>query len=89
MEKIKEKDIVMLVISYLREEYNRLKSTLLAHQNPTSFQELHGILADHDFMIKRFNLLLLPLRPLPIHPPFVPTLVLPLLFLITYKHFSS
>ncbi|KAL4574294.1 hypothetical protein LXL04_021123 [Taraxacum kok-saghyz] len=39
-EPVKEKDLVMLVISGLREEYNGLKSTLLARQAPTSFQEL-------------------------------------------------
>nr|KAJ0227784.1 hypothetical protein LSAT_V11C100034910 [Lactuca sativa] len=34
----------MLVISGLREEYNVLKSTLLARQSPTAFVELHGLL---------------------------------------------
>lgn len=52
-EPIKEKDLVMLVISGLRDEYNGLKSTLLARQFPTAFSELHGLLADHDFMIKK------------------------------------
>ncbi|KAI3765927.1 hypothetical protein L2E82_15974 [Cichorium intybus] len=52
-EPVKEKDLVMLVISGLREEYNGLKSTLLARQAPISFQDLHGLLADHDFMVKK------------------------------------
>ncbi|XP_052626864.1 protein FAR1-RELATED SEQUENCE 3-like [Lactuca sativa] len=52
-EPVKEKDLVILVISGLREEYNGLKSTLLARQSPTSFQDLHGLLVDHDFMIKK------------------------------------
>ncbi|KAL4565328.1 hypothetical protein LXL04_029417 [Taraxacum kok-saghyz] len=52
-EPVKEKDLVMLVIYGLRDEYNGLKSTLLARQSPTAFSELHGLLADHDFMIKK------------------------------------
>lgn len=44
-EPVKEKDLVMLVISGLREEYNGLKSTLLARQSPTAFVELHGLLS--------------------------------------------
>ncbi|KAL7599089.1 hypothetical protein Lser_V15G26377 [Lactuca serriola] len=43
----------MLVISGLREEYNGLKSSLLARQSHTSFQDLHSLLVDHDFMIKK------------------------------------
>lgn len=52
-ESIKEKDLVMLVISGLREEYNGLKSTILARPTPISFQDLNGLLADHDFMVKK------------------------------------
>lgn len=52
-EPMKEKDLVMLVISGLREEYNGLKSTLLGRQFPTAFAELHGLLSDHDYMIKK------------------------------------
>lgn len=52
---VKDKDLVMLVISGLREEYNGLKSTLLARQNPTSFTELYGLLSDHDYVIKKFT----------------------------------
>lgn len=52
-EPIKEKDLVMLVILGLREEYNGLKSTLLPRQIPTAFGELHGLLSDHDYMAKK------------------------------------
>ncbi|GKC31956.1 hypothetical protein Tco_1039250 [Tanacetum coccineum] len=38
----------------LREDYNGLKSTLLARQAPTTFYELQGLLTDHDYMIKQF-----------------------------------
>ncbi|KAD5508972.1 hypothetical protein E3N88_16675 [Mikania micrantha] len=49
---IPESDLVMLVISGLREEYNGLKSTPLIRQTPTPFANLYGLLEDHDFMIK-------------------------------------
>lgn len=52
-EPMKEKDIVMLVISGLREEYNSLNSTLIARQPPVAFLELSGLLADHEYMIKK------------------------------------
>ena len=52
-EPVKEKDLVMLVISGLCEEYNGLKSTLMDRQLSTSFQELQCLLADHDFMVKK------------------------------------
>lgn len=52
-EAFKEKDLVMLVIAGLREDYNGLKSTLLARQAPTAFHELQGLLSDHDYMIKQ------------------------------------
>ncbi|KAK1420567.1 hypothetical protein QVD17_22267 [Tagetes erecta] len=52
-EPIKEKDLVMLVISGLRDEYNGMKSTLLARQFPTAFSELHGLLCDHEYMIRK------------------------------------
>ncbi|KAD7117701.1 hypothetical protein E3N88_04969 [Mikania micrantha] len=52
-EPFKEKDLVMLVISGLRDEYNGLKSTLIARQVPTAFAELNGLLSDHDYMIKQ------------------------------------
>ncbi|KAD7117385.1 hypothetical protein E3N88_04653 [Mikania micrantha] len=52
-EPMKEKDIVFLVISGLREEYNGLKSTLLTRQFPTAFSELHGLLSDHEYLITK------------------------------------
>nr|KAJ0211326.1 hypothetical protein LSAT_V11C400226510 [Lactuca sativa] len=61
-EPVKEKDLVMLVISGLWEEYNGLKSILLARQAPTSFQDLHGLLADHDFMIKKTSPVVAPVQ---------------------------
>lgn len=52
-EPAKEKDLVKLVISVLRDEYSGLKSTLLARQFLTAFSKRNGLLADHDFMIKK------------------------------------
>ncbi|KAD4385088.1 hypothetical protein E3N88_25256 [Mikania micrantha] len=48
-----ESDLVMLVISGLREEYNGLKTTLLTRQFAIPFSELHALLSDHDYMIKK------------------------------------
>ncbi|KAM0012297.1 putative glutamate synthase (NADH) [Helianthus debilis subsp. tardiflorus] len=39
------------VISH--EEYNGLKANLLARSPPVSFNELHGLLSDHDYLITR------------------------------------
>ncbi|KAK9057449.1 hypothetical protein SSX86_022284 [Deinandra increscens subsp. villosa] len=50
-EPMKEKDVVMLVISGLREEYNGLKTTALSRQ--LAFNELHALVADHEFMLKK------------------------------------
>ncbi|KAJ0781359.1 putative RNA-directed DNA polymerase [Helianthus annuus] len=50
-EPMKDKDLVMLVISGLREEYHGLKSNLLTRQPPVAFNELHGLLHDHDYML--------------------------------------
>ena len=50
-EPVKDKDLVMLVVSGLREEYNGLKSTITARQSPTAFSELHSLLSDHDYML--------------------------------------
>ncbi|GJU53090.1 retrovirus-related pol polyprotein from transposon TNT 1-94 [Tanacetum coccineum] len=44
----------MLVIAGLRDDYNGLKSTLLARQAPTAFHELKELPAYHDYMIKQF-----------------------------------
>ncbi|KAK1423679.1 hypothetical protein QVD17_18986 [Tagetes erecta] len=52
-EPFKDKDLVMLAISGLRDEYNGLKANLLARSPPVTFNELHGLLSDHDFMINR------------------------------------
>ncbi|KAJ9538821.1 LOW QUALITY PROTEIN: hypothetical protein OSB04_031554 [Centaurea solstitialis] len=41
-EPMKQKDLVMLVIACFREEYNRLKSTLLGRQFSTAFAKLNG-----------------------------------------------
>ncbi|GJU67166.1 putative RNA-directed DNA polymerase [Tanacetum coccineum] len=46
-----DKDLVMLVVSGLREEYNGLKTTITARQSPTAFSELHALLSDHDYML--------------------------------------
>ncbi|GJV70615.1 putative RNA-directed DNA polymerase [Tanacetum coccineum] len=46
-EPVKDKDLVMLVISGLREEYNGLKTTITARQSPTAFSELHALLSNN------------------------------------------
>ncbi|GKC15752.1 nucleotide-binding alpha-beta plait domain-containing protein [Tanacetum coccineum] len=50
-EPVKDKDLVMLVVSGLREEYNGLKTTITFRQSPTAFSELHALLSDHDYML--------------------------------------
>ncbi|GJY63746.1 putative RNA-directed DNA polymerase [Tanacetum coccineum] len=50
-EPVKDKDLVMLVVSGLREEYNGLKITITVRQSPTVFSELHALLSDHDYML--------------------------------------
>ncbi|GJU95226.1 integrase [Tanacetum coccineum] len=50
-EPVKDKDLVMLVVSGLREEYNGLKATITARQSPTAFSELHALLSNHDYML--------------------------------------
>nr|KAJ0196909.1 hypothetical protein LSAT_V11C700345740 [Lactuca sativa] len=52
-EHVKDKDLVLFVISGLHEEYNGLKSTLLARHPPITFIELHAFLSDHDYMINK------------------------------------
>ena len=47
----RHKDLVMLAVSGLREEYNSLKSTIADRQLPTTFTEHHALLSDHDYMI--------------------------------------
>ncbi|GJV09216.1 putative RNA-directed DNA polymerase [Tanacetum coccineum] len=48
---IKDKDLVMLAVSGLHEEYNGFKTTITACQSPTAFSELHALLSDHDYML--------------------------------------
>ncbi|KAI3669008.1 hypothetical protein L6452_40227 [Arctium lappa] len=48
-----EKDIVMLVVAGLRDEYNGVKQSLLARQFTAVFSELPGLLADHEFLIRK------------------------------------
>ncbi|KAJ0542271.1 putative RNA-directed DNA polymerase [Helianthus annuus] len=48
-----EKDIIMLVVAGLREEYNGVKQNLLAREFTAVFSELPGLLADHEFLIKK------------------------------------
>nr|GEZ25797.1 nucleotide-binding, alpha-beta plait [Tanacetum cinerariifolium] len=50
-EPLKDKDLVMLAVSSLREEYNGLKTIISARQSPTAFSELHALLSDHDYML--------------------------------------
>ncbi|KAJ0788607.1 putative RNA-directed DNA polymerase [Helianthus annuus] len=52
-EPVKDKDLVMLTLTGLREEYNGLKANLLARVPPVSFHELHGLLCDHDYVFTR------------------------------------
>ncbi|GKC83159.1 hypothetical protein Tco_1138876, partial [Tanacetum coccineum] len=48
---VKDKDLVMLAVSGLHEEYKSLKTTITAHQSPTAFSELYALLSDHDYML--------------------------------------
>ncbi|GJZ51573.1 calcineurin B-like protein 4, partial [Tanacetum coccineum] len=50
-EPVKDKDLVMLAVSGLHEEYNGLKTTITSRQIPTTFSELHALLSDHDYML--------------------------------------
>nr|GEX83082.1 putative ribonuclease H-like domain-containing protein [Tanacetum cinerariifolium] len=50
-EPVKDKDLVMLVVSGLREEYYGLKTTITARQSSTAFSELHALFSDHDYML--------------------------------------
>ncbi|KAJ9562001.1 hypothetical protein OSB04_007161 [Centaurea solstitialis] len=69
-----EKDIVMLVVAGLRDEYNGVKQSLLARQFTAVFPKLPGILADHDsgldFHIRNPIGFLIPTpEPAPMHTP--------------------
>ncbi|GJV78180.1 nucleotide-binding alpha-beta plait domain-containing protein [Tanacetum coccineum] len=50
-EPVKDKDLGMIVVSGLREEYDGLKTTITARQSPTAFIKLHALLSDHDYML--------------------------------------
>jgi hypothetical protein len=50
-EPIKEKDLVMLIISGLRDEYHGIKTMALTRS--MAYNELHAVFADHDYMLKR------------------------------------
>lgn len=43
----------MLTLIGFREEYNGLKANLLARVPPVSFNELHGLLCDHDYVFTK------------------------------------
>nr|GEX79841.1 hypothetical protein [Tanacetum cinerariifolium] len=50
-EPVKDKDLIMLAVSGLREEYYGLKTAITACQSPTAFSELHALLSHHDYML--------------------------------------
>ncbi|GKA31561.1 putative RNA-directed DNA polymerase [Tanacetum coccineum] len=60
---VKDKDLVMLVVSSLREEYNGLKTSITACQSPTAFGKLHALLSDHDYMLKKTRTPIAPYGP--------------------------
>nr|GEW67783.1 hypothetical protein [Tanacetum cinerariifolium] len=62
-ERVKDKDIVMLVVSGLREEYNGLKTTISARQSPTAFSKLHALLSDHDYILGKTRTPIAPYGP--------------------------
>ncbi|GJR52477.1 retrovirus-related pol polyprotein from transposon TNT 1-94 [Tanacetum coccineum] len=62
-EPVKDKDLVMLVVSGLREEYNGFKTTITARQSPTAFSELHALLSDHDYMLEKTRTPIAPYGP--------------------------
>ncbi|GJV73098.1 tryptophan synthase beta chain 1 [Tanacetum coccineum] len=62
-EPVKDKDLVMFVVSGLREEYNALKTTIIARQSPTAFSEHHALLSDHDYMLGKTHTPIAPSGP--------------------------
>nr|GFB13037.1 nucleotide-binding, alpha-beta plait [Tanacetum cinerariifolium] len=52
-EPVNDKDLVMVAVSGLHEEYNGLKTTITTRQSPTAFSELHALLSDHDYMLEK------------------------------------
>ncbi|XP_076941866.1 uncharacterized protein LOC143611551 [Bidens hawaiensis] len=57
-EPVKEKDLVMHVLTGLHDEYNTLKSTILGRQFPAAFSDLNGLISDHDYMVKKPELVI-------------------------------
>ncbi|GJV90481.1 putative RNA-directed DNA polymerase [Tanacetum coccineum] len=62
-EPVKDKDLVMFAILGLREEYNALKTTIIARQSPTAFSEHHALLSDHDYMLGKTHTPIAPSGP--------------------------
>lgn len=52
-EPTKYKDLVMLSISGLRDEYNGMESNHPVCSPLIAFNEFHDLLSDHDFMINK------------------------------------
>ncbi|KAJ0726566.1 putative RNA-directed DNA polymerase [Helianthus annuus] len=52
-EPVKDKDLVMLAVAGLREEYRGLKGNIVARQSPPAFSELYALLSDHDFLVRK------------------------------------
>ncbi|KAJ0700404.1 putative RNA-directed DNA polymerase [Helianthus annuus] len=52
-EPVKDKELVMLTLAGLREEYNGLKGTLLGRLPPVSFHEIYSLLSDHDYVVTK------------------------------------
>nr|GEV70321.1 hypothetical protein [Tanacetum cinerariifolium] len=71
-EPVKDKDLVMLVVLGLREEYSNLKTIITTRQSPTAFSEIHARLSDHDYILRKTS------APAPsITPSFLSALVFP------------
>ncbi|GJV72927.1 putative RNA-directed DNA polymerase [Tanacetum coccineum] len=62
-EPVKDKDLIMLVVSGLHEQYNSLKTTITARQSPTTFSKLHVLLSDHDYMLEKTRTPITPYGP--------------------------
>nr|GEZ92993.1 nucleotide-binding, alpha-beta plait [Tanacetum cinerariifolium] len=62
-EPVKDKDLVMLALSGLREEYNGLKTTITARQSSTAFSELHALLRYHDYTLRKTHTPIAPSGP--------------------------
>nr|XP_043623586.1 uncharacterized protein LOC122595309 [Erigeron canadensis] len=48
-----ETDLVMLILTGLREECNGLKSNVLGRETPVALSDLPTLLADHDYMLHK------------------------------------